>query len=59
MYTREDVSSTPSFSLDHTVPTLNDIMPSIVFDKLKKIDVNKSSGRDGWPIDRLRLRCET
>ena len=54
VYTREDVSSTPSFSLDHTVPTLNDITPSIVFDKLKKIDVNKLSGPDGWPILSLK-----
>ena len=58
VYTREDVSSTPSFNLNHTVPTLNDIdtriTPSIVFDKLKKMDVNKSSGPDGWPILSLK-----
>ena len=56
VYTREDISSMPSFNLDHIVPTLNDIdvTPSIVFDKLKKIDVNKLSGPDGWPVLSLK-----
>ena len=56
VYTREDISSVPSFNLDYTVPTLNDIdiTPSIVFEKLEKMDVNKSSGPDGWPLLSLK-----
>ena len=56
VYTREDISSVPSFHLDHTVPTLNDvdITPSIVLDRLEKINVNKSSGPDGWPLLSLK-----
>ena len=43
VYTREDTSSVPSFHLDHTVPTLNDvdITPSIVLDRLEKIRENQ------------------
>ena len=53
VYTR---SSVPSFHLDHTVPTLNDvdITPSIVLDRLEKINVNKSSEPDGWPLLSLK-----
>ena len=56
VYTREDISSVPSFHLDHTVPTLNDvdITPSIVLDRLEKINVNKSSGPDGWLLLSLK-----
>ena len=56
VYTREDISSIPSFHLDHTVPTLNDvdITPSIVLDRLEKINVNKSSRPDGWPLLSLK-----
>ena len=48
------ISSVPSFYLDHTVPTLNDvdITPFIVLDRLVKINVNKSS--DGWPLLSLK-----
>ena len=49
VYTREDASTVASFHLNHPVPTLGDveITPSIVLDRLEKIDVNKSSGPDG------------
>jgi len=42
IYTREDVSSMPSFSLDNIVPMLGDvdITPAIVLGKLKNINVN-------------------
>jgi len=54
--TREDTSTVPSSHLNHPVPTLGDveITPSIVFDRLEKIDVNKSSGPDGWPLLSLK-----
>jgi len=52
VYTSEDVSSIPSFHLEHEVPTLDDVevTPAIVLHKLESIDVNKSSGPDSWPL---------
>jgi len=46
----------PSFCLDNIVPTLGDVdtTPAIVLDKLKNINVNKSSGPDGWPLLSLK-----
>ena len=56
VYTSEDVSSIPSFHLEHEVPTIDDVevTPAIVLHKLENIDANKSSGPDSWPLLLLR-----
>jgi len=56
IYTREGASAVPSLHLNHPVPTLGDveITLSIVLDRLEKIDVNKLSGPDGWPLRSLK-----
>ena len=56
VFTHEDTSSMPSFSLDREAPILNSITvtPSIVYDKLRNIKSDKSPGPEGWPVLALK-----
>jgi len=56
VFTREDTSSMPSFSLNRETPTLNSITvtPSIVYDKLKNSKSDKAPGPEGWPVLALK-----
>ena len=56
VFTHEDTSSMPSFSLDREAPILNSITvtPSIIYDKLRNIKSDKSPGPEGWPVLALK-----
>ena len=56
MYTREDLSSVPSFKLDKAVPSLDNIniTPDMVAEKLLNLNPSKSPGPTGWPLLALK-----
>ena len=51
VFINEDCTDLPSFSIGHTVPSLNDVdtSPSVVFHKLIALQCCKSPGPDGLP----------
>ena len=56
VFINEDCTNLPSFSVSHTVPSLNDVdtFPSVVFNKLNALQYCKSAGPDGWPPAALK-----
>ena len=56
VFTHEDTSSIPSFSLDREIPILIfiTVTPSIVYDKLRNLKSDKSPGPEGWPVLALK-----
>ena len=60
IFTQENLSSIPSFTLDTTVPLLQSVTVShhIVYKKLLDINPGKSSGPEGWSLIALREAAE-
>ena len=60
VFTQENLSLIPSFTLDHTMPSLHtvSISPNIVYKKLLDINTNKSPGPEGWPLLALKETTE-
>lgn len=56
VFTREDLSSVPSFYIPNVVDPLSDIefTPQEVYGKLSTLNPAKASGPDGWPILSLK-----
>ena len=50
VFTHEDCSNLPSFSIGHSVSSLCDIdiSPSVIYNKLRLLNGSKSPGPDGW-----------
>ena len=60
VFTHENLSVVPSFTLDQAVPSLHTvkILPNIVYKKLVDINTNKSPGPKGWPLFALKETAE-
>ena len=60
IFTQENLSTIPSFTLDVSVPPLQTvtITPYIVYKKLVCINTSKSPGPDGWPLLAFRETAE-
>ena len=60
VFTHENLSVIPSFTLDHAVPSLHTvkISPNTVHKKLLDINPNKSPGPEGWPLLTLKETAE-
>ena len=60
IFTQENLSSIPSFTLDTTVPLLQlvTVSPHIVYKRLLDINPGKSPGPEGWPLIALRETAE-
>ena len=60
IFTQENLSSIPSFTLDTTVPLLQTvtISPNTVYKKLLDINPGKSQGSEGWPLLALKETAE-
>ena len=61
VFTNENISSLPTFTLDTTVPILSDvdITPHMVLEKLRAIHAYKSPGPDGWPTKIIKECADT
>jgi len=60
VFTIEDGSSLPDFSINVDAPILNDapIAPEIVYTKLSNLNPNKAVGPDNWPPKVLKEMAE-
>jgi len=60
VFTIEDGSSLPDFSINVDAPILNDvpITPEIVYTKLSNLNPNKAAGPDNWPPKVLKEMAE-
>ena len=55
VFTHKDTSFIPTFQLNKEVPVLDSITTSsIIYNKLKNLKHNKSSGPEGWPVLALK-----
>ena len=60
VFTQENLSIIPSFTLGASVPLLETvtITPHIVYKNLAHINTSKSSGADDWPLLALREKAK-